>query len=172
MSNDESEGSTEVDVVVEIPRGSRNKYEVDEDGIVRLDRRVLGPVAFPADYGYLPGTRASDGDSLDTILLLTEPAYPGVRVRSRPIGAFRLAIGDATEDKIVCIAVSDPTYNHWYDLDALSEAATEELGAFFTMYRRLERGGTPEVSKRLRARETREVIEAASRAYAKHRRSS
>lgn len=79
--------SDQVDVVVESPRGSRNKYEFDEErGVMRLDRRILGAVAFPADYGFVPGTVGEDGEPLDALALLDEPTYPGIWVAARVVG--------------------------------------------------------------------------------------
>lgn len=142
-------GTHQVDVVVEIPRGSRNKYEIDDEGVVRLNRRVFGPVAFPADYGFIQGATGSDGDALDALVLLDEPTFPGVHVRARVIGGYRLRIGDALEDKIVCVAVTDPAWDETHELDDLTASTREEIGAFFTMYRRLEQGPTPHVEELL-----------------------
>lgn len=163
--SENSVGPVVADVVVEIPRGSRNKYEVDDHGTVRLDRRVHGPVAFPADYGYIPGTCGPDGDALDAVVLLNEPAYPGVLVRTRLVGAFRLEIGEQTEDKVVGAAVSDPSYDDLAELDDLPTSARDEIAVFFEMYRRLEKGGTPKVARSLGAQETSDVFAQASRHY-------
>jgi inorganic pyrophosphatase len=150
----------EVDVVVEIPRGRRNKYEMDEEkGVVRLNRRVFAPVAFPADYGYVDGSTGSDGDGLDALVLMNEEAYPGVWVRARVIGALRLRIGDAEEDKVITVAVSDPGYDGTRDLADLPPSVVAELEAFFEMYRTLENGPTPQVLRRLDAAQARDVVE-------------
>lgn len=150
----------EVDVVVEIPRGRRNKYEVDEEkGVVRLSRRVFAPVAFPADYGFVDGSTGTDGDGLDALVLMNEEAYPGVWVRARVIGGLRLLIGDEVEDKIVTVAVSDPVYDAVRDLADLPASVVAELEAFFGMYRSLEQGPTPEVKERLDAAAAREAVQ-------------
>lgn len=153
-----------VDVVVEIPRGRRNKYEIDHDkGVVRLSRRVFAPVAFPADYGFVDGSVGTDGEDLDALVLLDEETYPGVWVTARVIGGLRLQIGDATEDKIIAVAVSDPRYDGVQELGDLPPSVPEELVAFFEMYRSLEHGATPQVAARLGAAEAREVVAAGRR---------
>lgn len=151
----------QVDVVVEIPRGRRNKYEVDhEKGVIRLSRRVFAPVAFPADYGYVSGAMGKDGDELDALVLLEEETYPGVLVLSRVVGGLRLQIGDETEEKIISVAVSDPAYDDTHELDDLPVSVLREIEAFFEMYRSLEQGDTPEVLGRLSADEARKVVTA------------
>lgn len=150
-----------VDVVVEIPRGRRNKYEVDKDkGVIRLSRRVFGPVAFPADYGFVDGSWGSDGDELDALVLLDEETYPGVWVRARVIGGVRLGIGDREEDKIITVAVTDPAYDSTDDLADLPDSVVSEIEAFFEMYRTLEEGATPQVLGRYGAAEARERVAA------------
>ena len=99
-----------VDVVVEVPRGSRNKYEVDRNGQVRFDRRLPGAFAFPADYGYIPGAVGSDGEPLDALLLVVEPTYPGIRVRARVVGVFWVITGHGREAKMICVPQGDPAY--------------------------------------------------------------
>ena len=130
--------SVPVEVVVETPRGSRNKYEIGSDGAVRFERRLPGAFAFPADYGFVPGTRGSDGEPLDAVVLLVEPALPGVRVRGRAIGVFWLRTGHGREAKLVCVPDEDPAYREVQDLADLPAAQLAEIGHFFDSYRDLD----------------------------------
>lgn len=127
-----------VDVVVEVPHGSRNKYEVDERGRVRFDRRLPGAFAFPADYGYVPDTVSSDGENLDALVLMVEPTYPGVRVRSRVVGVFWVMTGHGREAKLVCVPEGDPAYAGVDELAQLPEHQLVEIAHFFDIYRDLD----------------------------------
>jgi inorganic pyrophosphatase len=129
-----------VEVVVEIPRGSRNNYAVDEHGVVRFERRLPGAFSFPADYGYVPGTRSSDGEALDALVLMVEPTYPGVRVRARVIGVCWLATGHGREAKLVCVPDGDPAYDGIEELEQLPAHQRTEIGHFFDIYRDLDPG--------------------------------
>jgi inorganic pyrophosphatase len=129
---------TVVEVVVEIPRGSRNKYEQDDDGIIWLDRRLGGPVGFPGDYGYVVGHEGEDGDALDALVLLDEPTFPGVRIRCRIIGSYVVQSGEDDETKLICVPLSDHSQDHLRDLADLPARARQELDAFFESYRMLE----------------------------------
>ena len=94
----------EFDVLIEIPRGSRNKYEVDhESGLIRLDRTLFTATQYPADYGFVPDTLGEDGDPLDAMVLVLEPTFPGCLIRSRPIGMFRMRDEKGGDDKILCV---------------------------------------------------------------------
>jgi inorganic pyrophosphatase len=130
--------SATVDVVVEVPRGSRNKYEVDHEGVVRFDRRLPGAFAFPADYGYIPGAVGSDGDPLDALVLMVEPAYPGVRVRSRVVGVFWIMTRHGREAKVICLPEGDPAYDGVADLADLPAHQLAEIAHFFDIYRDLD----------------------------------
>lgn len=133
-----------VEVVVEIPRGSRNKYELGDDDVIWFDRRLGGPVGFPGDYGYVVGASGEDGDALDALVLLDEATFPGVHIRCRVIGAFVLQVGDDPEQdaetKLICVPERDHHQDHLVDLESLPENFREELGAFFEAYRMLEPG--------------------------------
>lgn len=129
-----------VEVIVETPRSSRNKYEVDRRGEVRFDRRLPGAVAFPADYGYIPGTVGSDGEPLDALVLMIEPTYPGVRVRGRVVGVFWVRTGHRREAKLVCVPVRDAAYRDVHELAQLPEHQLQEIGNFFDVYRDLDPG--------------------------------
>jgi inorganic pyrophosphatase len=128
-----------IEVVVETPRGSRNKYEIDEDSWqVCLDRRLPGAFAFPADYGYVPGALGSDDEPLDAVILALEPTYPGVRVRTRLIGVFWILTGHGREAKLVCVPAGDPAYAGIDDLSQLPEHQLTEIANFFDIYRSLD----------------------------------
>lgn len=129
-----------VDVVVEIPRGSRNKYEEAEDGRIWFDRRLGGPAGFPGDYGYVIGVEGEDGDALDALVLLDEATFPGVHVRCRVLGAFVLDVDGTLETKLICVPEHDHHADHLRGLHDLPENFREELVAFFRAYRMLEPG--------------------------------
>ena len=129
------------DVVVEIPRGSRNKYEASEGGEIWFDRRLGGPAGFPGDYGYVIGAEGEDGDALDALVLLEEATFPGVHMRCRVIGAYLLEVGGEKETKLIVVPEADHHADHLRDLGDLPAAFLEELDAFFTAYRMLESAG-------------------------------
>ena len=126
------------DVVVEIPRGSRNKYESAEDGTIWFDRRLGGPAGFPGDYGYVIGADGEDGDALDALVLVDEATFPGVHVRCRVLGAYVLEVGDITETKVIAVPENDHHADHLHELGDLPDAFLEELDSFFEAYRMLE----------------------------------
>ncbi len=135
--------SDQVDVVVESPRGSRNKYEFDEErGVMRLDRRILGAVAIPADYGYVPGTVGEDGEPLDALVLLDEPTYPGIWVAARVVGVSWIGTRTGREAKLLCVPLGDPAYDDVQDLDDLPRHVVREIGQFFDVYKQLDDGTT------------------------------
>lgn len=125
-------------VVVEIPRGSRNKYEQADNGAIWFDRRLGGPAGFPGDYGYVPGVEGEDQDALDALVLIDEATFPGVHVLCRVIGSFKLQVGDLRETKLLCVPDEDHHADHVRDLVDLPEPFLDELGAFFHAYRMLE----------------------------------
>lgn len=127
------------DMVVETPAGSGNKYEWDaEAGRLRLDRRLSAAVSFPADYGFIPDTRASDGDALDAVVLLAEPSIPGCILRARPIAVLWLSFDGGDEPKIIGVLDNDPRFDELHDVDDLSEAMRRELRHFFLVYKLVE----------------------------------
>ena len=135
------------DVVVEIPRGSRNKYEASDDGTIWFDRRLGGPAGFPGDYGYVIDATGEDGDALDALVILDEATFPGVHVRCRVLGVYVLEVGDVEETKLIAVPEADHHSDHLRDLDDLPQAFLDELDAFFTAYRMLESVGV-EVKER------------------------
>src|SRR5258707_6334798 len=106
-----------VDVVVEIPRGSRNKYEYDhEHHVMRLDRRLFSATVYPADYGFVPDTLAEDGDPLDILVLLPDPTFPGCRVRSRPVGMLAMEDEKGLDTKLIAVDPNDPRFRGCHDI--------------------------------------------------------
>ncbi|MBC3185717.1 inorganic diphosphatase [Corynebacterium sp. zg-331] len=129
-----------VEVTVEIPKGSRNKYEVDhETGKVYLDRYLFTPMAYPADYGFIDGTLGEDGDPLDALVLLPESVLPGVIVKARPIGVFKMTDEAGGDDKLLCV-LDDVRYEHIQDIADVSEFTRSEIEHFFVHYKDLEPG--------------------------------
>ncbi len=131
--------STEIDVVVEIPRGSRNKYEYDHHtGVIRLDRRLFTATAYPADYGFIPETLSEDGDPLDALVVLEEPTFPGCWISARPVAVFWMTDDKGPDAKILCVPAHDTRWDHVTDLDSLPDLLTDEIGHFFEVYKALE----------------------------------
>jgi inorganic pyrophosphatase len=135
-----------IEVIVEIPRGSRNKYEYDHDRhIIRLDRRLFSATFYPADYGFVPDTLAEDGDPLDALVLLDEPTFPGCLVESRPVGLFRMTDEKGPDAKIIAVACGDPMWEPVRDLEGLPQHLLYEIPHFFEVYKDLEPGKLTEV---------------------------
>ena len=128
-----------VEVVVEIPSGSRNKYEFDEAaGVIRLDRVLSSAVFYNFDYGYIEGTRAEDGDHTDAMLLLAEPTFPGCRVWGRPVGGLVMRDEKGEDFKVLCVALGDSLWEHVDRLDQVSPHRLREIEHFFSTYKLLE----------------------------------
>jgi len=128
-----------IHVVIEIPRGSRNKYEIDhEDGKIYLDRRLFTATTYPADYGFLPNTLAGDGDPLDALVLLEDPVYPGVIVECRPIGVLYMHDEAGEDAKLICVPPREPRYENVNELSGLPHQLVEEIEHFFNVYKALE----------------------------------
>jgi inorganic pyrophosphatase len=129
----------ELDCVVEIPKGSRNKYEYDPRlGAIKLDRFVSASVVYPTDYGYLPETLAPDGDPLDVLVCVSEPTFPGCIVPSKPVGLFRMSDEKGPDDHVVCVPRADPGWNWLEDVGDLPVQLRNEIGHFFTVYKDLD----------------------------------
>ncbi|MCU1571197.1 MAG: inorganic pyrophosphatase [Naasia sp.] len=129
------------DVVVEIPKGSRNKYEVDhETGRVWLDRVLFTSFVYPVDYGYFEGTLGGDGDPLDALVLLELPVFPGVGVKVRPVGVLKMSDEAGTDEKILVVPYKDPRWSHIQDLEDVPEQIRNEIEHFFRRYKDLEPG--------------------------------
>jgi inorganic pyrophosphatase len=126
-------------VVVEIPKGSRNKYELDHDsGVIYLDRMLFTSMQYPADYGFIDGTLGGDGDPLDALVFVGEPTFPGCRIRVRPIGLFRMTDEKGEDEKVLCVPLRDPTWSHVVGLDGIPKPLLDEIEHFFQVYKDLE----------------------------------
>jgi inorganic pyrophosphatase len=139
------ERPVEFDVTIEIPKGSRNKYEVDhETGRIRLDRRLFTSTAYPTDYGFVENTLGEDGDPLDALVILDEPTFPGCLIRCRAIGMFRMTDEAGGDDKLLCVPSTDPRVEHLRDIHHVSEFDRLEIQHFFEVYKDLEPGKSVE----------------------------
>lgn len=129
----------EVNVIIEIPKLSQNKYEVDPDlGVMRLDRVLFSPLHYPADYGYVPQTKYLDGDPVDALVLISRPTYPGVVVDARPVGVLEMRDGGKPDEKILCVATKDPRFNPRYSMKDMNPHTLAEIVHFFEVYKALE----------------------------------
>ncbi len=129
-----------VNVVIEIPRGSKVKYELDKPtGMLRVDRLLYSAVHYPANYGFLPRTYCDDGDPLDALVLCQEPVYPMSLIQARPIGVMHMVDEGKLDDKIIAVAVGDPAYNDYHDVNELPSHVMREIQRFFQDYKTLER---------------------------------
>lgn len=127
------------DVLIEIPKGSRNKYEYDfELKKIRYDRMIFSSMMYPADYGFIPETLALDGDPLDVLVLVTEPTFPGCVMEVKPIGVFHMADEKGPDEKIICVPISDPIWNKLNDLSDVNVHLVKEIEHFFQVYKDLE----------------------------------
>ncbi len=126
-------------VIIEIPKGSTNKYEMDkETGLLRLDRVLHSAVYYPADYGFIPRTYCDDGDPLDVLVLGQEPVYPLTIVQARAIGVMRMRDEKGIDDKIVAVSVRDPAFADYFDKDQLPGHVLRQVRRFFEDYKALE----------------------------------
>jgi len=122
--------------VVEIPRGSSNKYEWDEKlGALKLDRLLFSSLGYPIDYGFFRETLAADGDPLDAMVALSEPTFPGCLIEVRPIALFKMRDERAEDNKILCVPVTDPNWSHIERLEDLPENLRDEISHFFSIYK-------------------------------------
>ncbi len=129
-----------VTAVIEIPKGSHNKYEYSEEHhVIMLDRVLHSPMFYPTDYGFIPETRSEDGDHLDVMVLITDPVFPGCVMSVRPIGAVDMVDGGEQDWKIVAVAEKDPSLKHIQDVQDLSDHFKNSIVHFFEVYKKLEK---------------------------------
>jgi len=129
-----------IDVTIEIPKGSRNKYELDKDsGKLRLDRVLKSSVAYPFDYGFLEGTLYEDGDPLDVMVISRFPTIPGCIVPARPIAVFKMNDSGEADEKVIAVSDGDSEYDNWQDLSDIPQATRDEIEEFFKTYKNLEK---------------------------------
>jgi inorganic pyrophosphatase len=125
--------------IIEIPKGSRNKYELHKDsGMIVLDRVLFSSLHYPGDYGLIPRTFYDDGDPLDILLMTNEPTFPGCIIQARPIGIFRMLERGLHDDKILAVPATDPLFNEYDDLTDVPPHFLQEVAHFFEVYKDLE----------------------------------
>ncbi len=128
-----------INVIVEVPKGSQNKYEYDKKtNMIRLDRVLFSPIFYVGDYGMIPQTLSGDGDPLDVLVLVTNPTYPGILIEARPIGLLKMKDGKRIDNKILCVANNDPRYSRYRDIKDVEEHTLKEIYHFFQVYKDLE----------------------------------
>ncbi|MEX0917246.1 MAG: inorganic diphosphatase [Candidatus Paceibacterota bacterium] len=131
--------SDAMNVIVEIPKGSKNKYEIDkETGLIALDRAAHTAQDFPFDYGFVPQTLWDDGDALDVIILTTFPLFPGILVRARPVGLMKMIDDGDSDDKIIAVPVDDPRWDEVEDLENINKHTLKEMEHFYSTYKKLQ----------------------------------
>ena len=129
------------DVIVEIPKGSRNKYEMDfHAGRIRLNRTLFTATQYPADYGYIEGTLGRDDDPLDALVLVGSPTFPGCQIRARAIGMFCMTDEKGPDEKVLCVPAHDPRYTQIQDIVDVPDFDQREITHFFEVYKDLEPG--------------------------------
>jgi inorganic pyrophosphatase len=139
-------------VLVEIPKGSKNKYELDPDtGRLRLDRVLYSAVHYPTDYGFIENTISEDGDPLDALVLIEEATFPGCLVDVRAVGAFLMSDEKGGDEKILCVALGDPTWRHVSELEDVPPHRLDEIENFFQIYKQLEKKETVTIGWRDRS---------------------
>ncbi len=148
------------DVTIEIPRGTKNKYELDHhSGRIRLDRTLFTSTQYPYDYGFIEGTLGEDGDPLDAMVIVGEPTFPGCLIRCRAIAMFNMQDEAGGDAKVLCLPIADMTHNHMDDLDSIPNFQLLEIEHFFTVYKDLEPGKSVEGATWCSRHEAEEEIE-------------
>jgi inorganic pyrophosphatase len=152
----------EVVVFVEVPSGSRNKYEYDAaSGTVMLDRRLFVSMSYPADYGFVEGTLGDDGDPLDALVLVGDPTFPGCRIACRIVGVFHMADEKGPDEKIICVPLRDPAWMRVSDVHDIPPELRNEIEHFFQVYKDLETGKSTETRGFGNRTEAETVVDAA-----------
>ena len=132
--------SEEMNVIIEIPRGSQNKYEIDKDtGIIALDRVNYSAQAYPFDYGFVPQTHWDDGDALDVVVLTTAELFPGLLLKARPVGLMHMIDGGDADAKIIAVPVKDPRFENVKDIKDVNPHTLKEIAHFFSTYKQIEK---------------------------------
>ena len=154
----------EVTAVIEIPSGSRNKYELDkESGMFKLDRVLYSAVHYPGDYGFIPRTLAEDGDPCDVLVLLNEPTFPGCQIDVRPLGVLRMVDRGVPDDKILGVPSEDPFYHEYFDIADIPQHYLKEVEHFFHIYKDLEGKRVQTIGWEKSAAAMAEIVEAMRR---------
>lgn len=153
--------------VIEVPRGSQNKYEFDhEQGVIKLDRVLFSPMFYPCDYGFFPETLGGDGDPLDVLVMVSNPLFPGVAVDVRPIGVLVMSDDKGQDEKILAVAKDDVRFKHINDLADVTQHLKDEISFFFESYKILEKKMT-KIEDWRDAAAAKEIIVAAMANYKK-----
>jgi inorganic pyrophosphatase len=154
-----------INMIVEIPKGSQNKYEYDEvHKMVKLDRVLHSPLYYPGEYGFIPQTLGKDGDPMDALVLVNFPTYPGVLIECRVIGMLEMVDQGEADDKILCVPVNDIRYGHVHDIKDIREPVLNEIAHFFRTYKDLE-GKKVEIAGWKSREEAYAVIESGLKRY-------
>lgn len=156
----------DIEVIVEIPKGTRNKYETDhESGEIWLDRMLFTATRYPEDYGFIRDTLAEDGDPLDAMVLLEEPTFPGCHIRARPVGVFLMRDENGDDAKVLCVTSSDPRQAGIKELEDLPSYELDEIAHFFAIYKSLEPGKLTQPGGWRSRHEAERIIEEARQRY-------
>jgi inorganic pyrophosphatase len=132
--------ASEMNVIVEINKGSKNKYEIDKaTGMIALDRVMHSAQDYPFDYGFVPQTLWDDGDALDVVLLTTYPLFPGILVRARPVAIMHMIDGGEADEKVIAVPVDDPRFADIQDLTDLNKHTVKEIAHFFATYKQIQK---------------------------------
>ena len=158
------------DAIIEVPKGERNKYEVDhETGRLRLDRYLYTSMAYPVDYGFIEDTLGDDGDPLDVLVLLPAPVFPGVTVAVRPVGMFQMTDEAGGDDKVLAVPAGDNRWDHIQDIGDVPSYELDEIKHFFSQYKALEPGKYVKAADWVgRAEAEAEVLRSVERFKAQH----
>jgi inorganic pyrophosphatase len=149
-----------IEAIVEIPRGSRNKYEIDHTtGALHLDRVLFSSVHYPADYGYIPNTKCADGDPLDILILVEEPTFPGCHIQVRPIGVLIMRDEEGTDEKILGVPLADPRFDGIKNINQVQKHWLTEIENFFDTYKILEKGKESHVDTWKDSKEAKAILE-------------
>lgn len=152
--------------VIEIPKGGKNKYEMDkETGMLKLDRVLFTSTHYPANYGFIPRTYAKDGDPIDVLVLCSETILPMTLVECKPIGVLRMIDDNKNDEKIIAVPVNDPNYNVYNDIKDLPKHRFDEIRHFFQVYKMLEKGKETEIKSISGAEKAKEVVQIAIESY-------
>jgi inorganic pyrophosphatase len=136
-----TESADSFDVLIEVPKGSRNKYEMDKaKGRIRLDRALFTSARYPADYGYIEDTLSLDGDPIDALVLIEDPTFPGCLIEARPVGVYRMSDEHGPDEKLLCVPAGDPRWESIQDVTDVPEHLLDEIAHFFSVYKELEPG--------------------------------
>ena len=152
--------------VIEIPKGGKNKYEMDkETGMLKLDRVLFTSTHYPANYGFIPRTYAKDGDPIDVLVLCSETIQPMTLVECKPIGVLKMIDDNKNDEKIIAVPVNDPNYNGYNDINDLPKHRFDEIRHFFQVYKMLEKGKETQIKSISGAEKAKEVIQIAIESY-------